>query len=67
MIFPDMFNPVAVSIPSKPGVELTSKTKGPLFEANISTPQTLKSNAFAAATANCFSVFDNCMLFALPP
>ena len=67
MIFPATFIPVAVWIPSNPGVEFTSKTKGPLFEDNISTPQTCKFNAFAVATANCFSVFDNCILFALPP
>jgi len=44
--------PVAVSIPSKPGDEFTSNSKGPLFERIISTPATAKFKIFAAFKAS---------------
>ena len=43
-----IFLPVADSMPSKPGVEFTSKSKGPLDDCNMSTPQTGNFKAFAA-------------------
>src|SRR6056297_655867 len=46
-----MFLPVEVSIPSKPGEELTSSTLGPLSERRRSTPAMLRSNTRAARIA----------------
>ena len=47
-----IFLPVAVSMPSSPGVEFTSNNKGPLADCSMSTPQTGKFNAFDAFMAN---------------
>ena len=47
--------PVADSIPSKPSEELTSKSKGPLFERIISTPATGRFKILAAFIANFLS------------
>lgn len=41
MISPAMSLPVKVSMPSRPGVEITSSTKGPLPKRMLSTPQAL--------------------------
>ena len=46
----------AVSIPSNPGEELTSKTRGPLSDWIKSTPATCKPNTCAALTALCSSI-----------
>ncbi len=56
MIALAIFFRVALSMPSNPGVELTSKTKGPLSDSNRSTPQTGSFNAFAAFNAAFFCI-----------
>jgi len=44
--------PVSFSIPSNPGEELISSTKGPLSDCKMSTPQTPNCIAFAALNVN---------------
>ena len=51
MIVPATSLPVAVSMPSSPGEELTSMTTGPWFERSRSTPATFSPMTFAARTA----------------
>ena len=55
MMFLEISIPVVVSAPSKPGVEFTSRIKGPRLDCKISTPHTPSFNAFAAAVASCDS------------
>ena len=47
-----MFFWVAASIPSNPGVELTSRISGPRLDCSMSTPQTGSFNARAALMAS---------------
>jgi hypothetical protein len=58
---------VAVSIPSRPGEELTSKTKGPRADCSKSTPQIPKPRDLAAFKAAFSSSSVSSMIFALPP
>src|SRR5690606_4548329 len=51
MIIPAMSLPVAASMPSRPGEELTSMTTGPWFERRMSTPATLSPMILAERTA----------------
>ena len=59
--------PVADSIPSNPGEELTSKIKGPLLDWSISTPATPSPIALVAFNAARSSSSDNSMISAEPP
>src|SRR6056297_3838224 len=51
MIMPATSLPVAVSMPSRPGEELTSITRGPWLERSRSTPATFRPMMRAALTA----------------
>ena len=51
IIAPATSLPLASSMPSSPGEELTSMTTGPWFERSMSTPQTRSPIAFAERTA----------------
>ena len=52
---PAMSLPVATSIPSRPGDELTSRRSGPFWPLMISTPATFSPNVFVANKATFFS------------
>src|SRR5690606_12707238 len=51
MIMPATFLPVAFSMPSSPGDELTSITSGPRLDRSRSTPATLRPMGLAAVRA----------------
>ena len=57
---------LTASIPSKPGDELTSKTKGPLDELIISTPATSRLRALHALVAIDF-IFEVIVTFSAKP
>lgn len=50
-MMPAIFLPVAPSMPSRPGEELTSSNLGPSFDLIMSTPATFRPMTLAALTA----------------